>query len=253
MDIRIYLAGRLCLEADGELAIDERQFRRRQSRLVFAYLALRRNTAVAREELAEAVWSEDLSPSWETSLSALVSGVRGLLSAPRLAGSGITLTRGSGHYELALPGSVFVDVEAAATAIDQAEDVLQRGEPLRVLGPASVAANICRRPFLSGIEGPWVESQRRRFERHLLRALDCLSIMWLERGESDRAVETATEAVEADPFRESSYRLLMRAYGVGGNAPKAAGVYRRLRELLTRELDTVPTAETEALYNELVG
>ena len=252
MSIRVYLTGRLSVEVDQELVIDERGFRGRQARLVFAYLLLERNRVVPQEELAEVIWQEDIGRSWEMSLRALISGLRGFLSVPPLESRGVAISRGSGQYQLTVPNDIWVDVEAGAIAIDEAEGGLRTGAPQRILGPANVAANICRRPFLSGIEGRWVDTQRRKLERGLLRALDCLSTMWLARGEAGLAAETATEAVEIDPFRESGYQLLMQAYAASGNRAEAISVYGRLTHLLGAELGTGPTRETDEVYRALM-
>ena len=145
-----------------------------------------------------------------------------------------------------------MDVDSCGTEVDHAEGALRGDEPQRVLGPATVAVNISRRPFLPGIEGVWADSQRRRLERVPLRALDCLSKMWLAKGQAQLAVETATEAIELDPYRESSYQLLMRAHILGGNRANAYHVYHRVRKLLDDELGTGPSPETQAMYGELL-
>lgn len=145
-----------------------------------------------------------------------------------------------------------MDFEAGATVIDEAEGALRAGDPMRLLGPATAAVNVARRPFLAGIEGDWVESQRRRQERVRLRALDCISQMWLAGNEPQLAVEAATEAIELDPFREASYQFLMRAYGAAGNSARGLRVYRRLRELLQEELGTGSSPETDSVYKQLL-
>ena len=212
MSLRIYLTGRIAIEVDGRVVVDERQLRGRQGRLVFAYLVVERTRPVSREELATIVWPGETAPSWESALSALTSRLGGLLSAPTLKSEGVRLARGLGHYQIHLPVDVWVDLEAGVSAIDRAESALRSGATDQVLGPATVAATIARRPFLSGVDGFWEDSQRRRLERQLVRALDCLAEMRIASGEPDLAVETAIEAVGLDPFRERSHRLLMRGY-----------------------------------------
>ena len=91
-----------------------------------------------------------------------------------------------------------------------------------------------------------MESRRRRLERQLLRALDCLTRMRLATNEPVLAVETALEAITVDPYREQGYQLVMRCYEAGGNRAKAVETYHVFRELLASELGTAPSAETEA-------
>lgn len=251
METRIYLTGRVALESRGDLLIEERHFRGRQARLAFAYLVMERTRPVPRWELAAALWPREMPPAWETGLAAILSRIRKLL-AP-LGPEAASLSSGFEQYQLRFPGDVWVDIEAATSAVDEAEGALRAGDPKKAFGPATAAAAIARRPFLSGHEGEWAESQRRKLERVLLRALDCLASVWLASGEAHLAVEAASDAARLDSFRESSYRLLMQAHLESGNRAEALRVYHRLREHLTKELGADPSAETEALYLRLLS
>lgn len=51
----------------------------------------------------------------------------------------------------------------------------------------------------------------------------------------------------------SSHRLLMQANASDGNPAQAVKAYNRLQQLLTDELGTDPSSETEALYLKLLG
>ena len=253
MSIRVYLAGRMAVEVDGQVIIDERRFRGRQARLAFAYLVCERTRPASREELARLIWPDEAASSWEVALSALMSRLSGLLSREDISSQEVKFARGFGQYRILFPSDTWIDLEAVASAVDQAEGTLWAGRPHEVLGPATVASAIARRPFLSGADGDWVSSQRGKLERQLLRALDCLARIWLAAKEPGLAVEPAMDAVEIDPYRESSYQLLMRAHIDGGNPPKALDVYHRLRGFLAGELGTEPSSATEELYLEVLG
>lgn len=253
MSIRVYLTGPLAIEREGKIVADERSFRGKQSRLAFSYLAVERTRPVAKEDLAEVIWPGDMPPAWDVALSAIISRLKGLLSTAGLDAVGLNVTSGFGLYRLVLPADVWVDLEAASAAIDQAELALRTGETGRILGPATITSNICRRPFLPDCDGPWVESQRDKLARQLVRALECHTHMWLASGEATLAVETAIEAVALDPYRESAHQLLMRAYAAGANHAEAARAYQRLETLLSEELGAAPSPETQALYRRLVS
>ena len=253
MGIRIYLTGRLSIECDGKVVVEERQFRGKQGRLLFTYLAWERSRPVSKEELASVLWPEDLSPAWESGLSSLTSRLGSLLSTHSMADQGLSLSRGLGQYQVRLPSDVWVDVEAATSALDRAESAVRTGDPGSALGPATVAVSIAGRPFLPGVNGFWPDSQRRKLERQLVRGLDCLNEMQLAVGEAQSAVETALRAVDLDPYRERSYQGLMRSYAATGNRAEAVSVYHRFRELLAADLGTEPSPETEAIYLDLLG
>ncbi len=251
MNIRIYVTGPLAIEVEQNTVVDERRFRGRQSRVAFAYLAIERARPVGREELAEVLWPGDMPPSWDAALSAVVSRLKSLLSAAKLDGLGFSILSGFGLYRMTVPADVWIDVEAAASAVDEAEAALRAGAMERILGLATIATNICRRPFLPDYNGPWVEGQRERLARQLVRALECHTQMWLASGDAALAVETAIEAVRLDPFRESAYRLLMRSYAASGNPADAVRAYLRLQTLLSEELGATPSSETVALYRQV--
>ena len=253
MGIRIYLTGRLTLEVDGEVLVNESRFRAKQGRLVFAYLVCERTRPVPKEELAAVLWPNEMSPSWEGALSSLTSKLAAVLSIEPLRTRGVSFSRNFGQYQVNLPSDVWIDIEAAASAIDRAEAHMKGENPERVLGPATAASAIAKRPFLPGIDGFWAASLRGKLQRQLVRALDCLTESQLLLGEELLAVETATEAIKLDNLRERAYQLLMSAYAATSNRAEAVKVYHQLRELLLEELGTEPSPETEALYLTLLG
>jgi DNA-binding SARP family transcriptional activator len=102
MPLRIYLTGRVLVEESGTVLLDERSLMGRQGRLVFAYLVGEHLRAVSRDELAEELWLGAVPPpSWERSLSALISKLRALLASAGIPG--VALTGSFGHYQLLLP------------------------------------------------------------------------------------------------------------------------------------------------------
>ena len=95
MSFKIYLTGSVTVELDGRVAVEERQFRGKQGRLVFAYLVCQRARAVSREELVDLLWPDGPAASWEIALSAVRSRIRHLISNEPLQDSGASLSRGS--------------------------------------------------------------------------------------------------------------------------------------------------------------
>jgi SARP family transcriptional regulator, regulator of embCAB operon len=58
--------------------------------------------------------------------------------------------------------------------------------------------------------------------------------------------------VALEPFRETSYQLLMRAHAAVGNRAEALRVYEHCRRLLSEELGVPPSPQTEAVYLEIL-
>jgi SARP family transcriptional regulator, regulator of embCAB operon len=248
---RVYVIGRVEIEGDG-LVVDQQQFPGRQGRLLFAYLIVNRQRPVTREELAGALWADLPPEAWESALNALVSKLRGVLR--RLGEPGvISLTAAFGTYLLRVANDVWIDREAAAEAIDEAEGSLRAGDAKSAWPPANIAAIATRQPFLAGEDGDWIDRERARLHEVLVRALDCLTEIWMANGEAALALQAARENVALEPYRETGYQKLIRAHAALGNRAEALRVYESCRRLLAAELGADPSPETQALYMELLG
>ena len=187
------------MESEGTL-ISEARLPGKQGLVAATYLILTRTQPTTRDELAEVIWGNVLAESWETSLNAIVSKVRTLLRP-----AGVSITSPLGRYQLVLPASAWVDVEAARNSLDEAEGALRSGSYAGAWGPANIAACIAKRGFLSGIESPWATRERTKLQEYLVRALDCLSDVSMRNREPSLAVQHAEESVRAAPFREVGY------------------------------------------------
>ncbi|MFZ0002236.1 MAG: helix-turn-helix domain-containing protein, partial [Trebonia sp.] len=99
--MKVFLVGRVALEADG-LAVQDARLPGRQGRLLFAYLAVERGRPVPRDELAAALWGEAPPATWDKALTVLVSKLRSLLTEAGLDGPH-ALTAAFGCYRLELP------------------------------------------------------------------------------------------------------------------------------------------------------
>jgi DNA-binding SARP family transcriptional activator len=246
--VRVRLLGRLGIE-HGERWLDGSALPGRQGRIVLAYLALC-HYPVSRDELADLVWPDALTASWERDLSAVVSKVRAALDSLDL---GSLLQGALGCYELQLPPTSRVDVEDAVRFVEDAEIAWRVGNRDVALAAAATAANLARRPFLPAERGVWIERRRDDVRATLLRALDLLAQTLTGGPYHDDALRYANEAVALDPYRETSYVQLMRLHMSQGNRAEALRAYERCRALLARDLGVTPSSQTEAVYREVLG
>lgn len=247
--VRIYLAGSVAIER-GDVLVSSDRFPGRQGRLAFALLAVERERAVGREELADVLWDGRPPPAWEVAVRALVSKLRSTLAPVGLDGGSIA--HAFECYQLRLPPGAWVDVDVADDAAHRAEASLATGDVDGATGWALAANAIARRPFLPGEDGAWVQMRRARLLDVRVRALECRSQTHLPASPA-LAARDAELALQLAPFRETAHRLLMRAHVAAGNPPEALRAYGRCRSLLRDELGTDPSPETEALYLEILG
>lgn len=248
--IRVYLAGTICVER-GAVLVGDSSFPGRQGRLAFAMLAGERHRAVAKEELADELWGEELPRAWEVALRALVSKLRGVLGEVGLDGATV-LPHAFGCYQLRLSPDAWVDLEAAVDAIHRAETALRDGDLAAANGWALPASQIARRPFLPGEAGAWVTRRRAQLADVHVRALECRAAVLLAKGDPVLAARDAREVIDLEPYRETAHRLLMRSHAAAGNPAEALLAYERCRATIRDELGTDPSPETEALYLEIL-
>jgi len=248
--LRIHLSGRMTLES-GAIVLGPADLPGQQGRAAFACLVGQRGGPVSRTALADALWPAQPPSAWPAALSSIVSKLRSLLTRTGLDGTSALVT-GGGCHELHLPRDTWIDHEAAADAIHEAETALRLGDPAGAYGPSAVAHHIARRHFLPGEEGRWFEDRREKLAGILVRALECRAEVYLWNREYPLAVEAASEVVALRPFRETGYRLLMRAHAAAGNAAEALWVYERCRTLMSEELGVSPSRDTQAVHTAVL-
>lgn len=248
--IRIYLTGRLLVEGK-DLVRDEASLPGRHGRLLFSFFVLNHSSPLARDDLAAAIWGESAPEALDASLNALISKLRRFLNGAGLNGMAVLQTS-PGSYRLQLPFGTWVDIDQAELSIHEAEAAFRTGDMQVLYTAAVIAGAVARRPFLPGESLPWVVARRERLRTLLVRALEYQSDFYQWHREPDVALKLAREAVAIEPFRETGHQRLMRLLNEQGNRAEALRTYERCRRLLRDELGVSPSAETEALYLNLL-
>jgi DNA-binding SARP family transcriptional activator/DNA-binding CsgD family transcriptional regulator len=242
---RIELCGRLLVEIDGE-GLQER-LPGRQGRLLFAYLVLNRGRPVRRDELVDALWSENGQPeSADALLRPPLSRLRKALGPGRL--------EGRTELTLVLPEDAWVDWEVAQDALARTRTALAAGDHQAAWDAAAQAAEIASAGLLPGLEAEWIDERRRELADLRVEALEAAAGAGVALGGAHLAgaERAARAAVEAAPFRESARAALMEVLRAGGNVAEALRAYEDLRTMLRDELGTPPSARVMALHERLL-
>jgi SARP family transcriptional regulator, regulator of embCAB operon len=250
--LRISICGQLTVAA-GDVVIREEQLPGRQGRRLWAYLVLERRRPLGRDELATAVWGDEIPDAWDSSLNALASRIRAALRSAAERAPELRLRGSPRQYALELPADAFVDRERAWSAIHHVQALSKGGDLRGAFTESLIAAEIAGRGFLPGEDGEWVEAERRMLRDLEAQALDALAEAELASGRALEAERVARRLLARDPLRESGYRMLMRALAANGNAAQALRVIDECRRVLREVAGTVPSAETERVYAALAG
>ncbi|MGH2755988.1 MAG: AfsR/SARP family transcriptional regulator [Actinomycetota bacterium] len=241
---RIYLCGPLVAVLGGRRV--EGLLPGRQGRLALAYLVLNRDRPVERGRLVEALWPDGPPADPETSLSSILSKMRKAVAPTGLGGRG--------SIRLELPGDTWIDLDAATEAMHRAESAASTGRYHDAWSPARVTLHITARGFLTDFEAPWIDETRARVEELHLRALECYgdACLAIAGTEIDGARRCGHALVTRSPYRESGYRILMRAMAAAGNPAESLRLYETLRARLSDDLGATPSPETRKLHEEIL-
>ncbi len=151
LQLKVFLAGRVAVEADG-VVIDEGALpgaaRSAPVRLPRRRAGQTGAAGRARGGALGGVAACDLGQGADRGREQAARPARGL----GLDGA-TALTGAFGCYRLELPEGSWVDVIVAANAAHEAEEALAAGDLEQARAPAALAASLLRQPFLPGEEG----------------------------------------------------------------------------------------------------
>jgi DNA-binding SARP family transcriptional activator/TolB-like protein len=231
MALSIGVLGCLTIEVDGERLGKTP----RKARALLAYLAAQGGRAVSRERLADLLWPYQGTDQARHSLRNC------LLELRKALGESAEIHLGTDFSTCRLL--------AAEVDLDRFEK-LARSQQTHDL---KAAADLYRGEFLADFivdSEPfqeWLTAERDRTLDLACGVLQQLSAKQDAAGEHDAAVQAARRLVTLDQLSEIGHRALIRAYMHAGRRPEALRQYRNCTEILKRELDVAPDAETQAL------
>jgi DNA-binding SARP family transcriptional activator len=225
------------------LVVDGRRVRPRikKSYLLLAFLLAGDGKPVSRDRLLEALFDGRTDASSRSYLRQAAHQLRDVLPADvgiLLEGDHARLTgaeRIQSEYaraESLLARSAHAPADTRGALIEQALAIVDRGR------------------YLDRIETLWVEERRERLARRAADARHEAAKAAFAAGRLQDARRQAALVVEHDPYRESSWRLLMRIASALGDENGVIDLYRRCERALG-ELGARPAATTHALLKTL--
>jgi DNA-binding SARP family transcriptional activator len=128
-------------------------------------------------------------------------------------------------------------------------DAARFEEHLRARPPRLEAALLTYQGELAeGSDLEYFAPERERLADLFEDALTAAALQRLSSGDYRSAHDAALELLRRNPFREEAHVVLMEIYGHVGSRSQVSRQYRRLRALLSSELEVDPLPETEAAY-----
>lgn len=233
-EVEVRVLGRVSVSRSGR---EQRDWGRSKARDLLMLLALH-PAGLAREAAQDALFPEAEPGVVERNFRVTLHALGQVLEEG--AASGTFLERGD-WLRLRPSPDLRVDLHAAWVLLDAPAGSARHLEALLALPPqlAEVALDA-------------VQDAAARYAARLLGALVAEATLALGRGDGERAIRAAEQALTLDPAHEPATRVLMRSVYLSGNPAAVARSYGALTTALAG-LGLSPLAETVALYRTLTG
>jgi len=244
--IQIQMLGPFTLRS-GENQISDADNRSRKVWALLAYLVCHRGTPVSQKKLIELLWGDDpASSNPENALRITLHRLRSQLDQlwPS-AGKELILHQNGGYsWNAQVPVELDSDrFEALARTKDVSED--QR------LSLCLEALSLYRGDFLERQSSEsWVIPVTTHFHNlFILLTLETAELL-SGRDRHHEAISLCQAGIQAEPYHEPLYQMLMRELSAAGDPKGAAAVYENLRKRLFDDFGIRPSDQTCAIYRE---
>jgi DNA-binding SARP family transcriptional activator len=118
---------------------------------------------------------------------------------------------------------------------------------------AETAIDLYQGDLLEGLGHDCFAAERERLSDRFEDALASVADRRLAAGDPLGARAAADRLLERDPLREEAHAVLIAVHGLIGSRSQVVRQYRRLREVLWRELGEAPLPDTEAIYRQAIA
>ena len=214
----------------------------RKGQALLAYLACAPGGEAPREALAALLWQDRDSARARQNLRQVLFGL-----SRQFAAGWVAPLRARGPVVALDHAVVQVDVgQFERLAAEGTDAALERA--LALYRGAFLADFAVSAPSFED----WLAATRARYHDMALKGLARLMKQHGRAGRIGRAIATGAQALALDPCREDIRRAVMRLYLEKGMRAEALRQYQACCEVLARELDAPPDAETVALYRKIL-
>jgi predicted ATPase/DNA-binding SARP family transcriptional activator len=206
---------------------------RRAEQTLLAALAARLGDRVPVDVLVEALWPEGPPPSARKTL-------QGHILRLRRAVGPLAIVERDGGYRLD-PELVEVDATRVTRLVASAREALRRGDSEVAIGLLGDVNEAFRGEPYEGVPDTAVPTgEMQRLAELRVAVVEDSAEAQLDRGQGERCVGELEAFVQANPYRERAWGLLMRALYQAGRPADALAAFGRARVLLAAELGIEP-------------
>jgi DNA-binding SARP family transcriptional activator len=224
-----------------------------QRRAVLGLLATRANQVVARDELIDGMWGEELPARSVNALHVHVSRLRAAIEPHRAlrAPSRVLIATGLGYLLRLAPGQL--DAEVFAERLAAARESRAADDLAGAATSFDSALALWQGAALAGIGGPWAQIVRTGLDEQRLTATEEQVEVILALGRHAEAARQLAELVRGYPLRERFSRQLMLALYRCGRQAEALAAFAQARRVLVQEIGIEPGPELRTLQARILA
>ncbi len=234
--IKIHLLQTLAVSIDGDPPVD---LGSPKARALFAYLVLHRGQSLDRRRLAFQLWARASETAARRNLRQYLHRLRRSLEAVDPDGAWIIAEGNYVRFEQ--PPNCEIDVAQFEAAVTPPNENLDK------------ALTLYTGELLSDVYDDWVVPERKRLARLYRECLLRLSERAAVQQRWEEAIGYADLLLNTDPLVESSHVRLMKLYHAAQERARLVQHFAQMQALFETELGLEPSAETTALYNQLLS
>jgi DNA-binding SARP family transcriptional activator len=217
-----------------------------QQQAVLAALGLHEAAHVELSELVTGLWGEDAPDSASGTVRTYLSRLRRALGP-----AGALLTGTAGSYRLDRSGHD-LDLTEFEEHRRRATEAARRGDTAAAAGQLRAALALWRGTPLSGLPGPYMESQRARLVQLHDTVVEELLSAEIELGHVTEALGELTVLVAQQPLHERWRELQVLGLWRLGRQAEALTAYDLARAVLAEELGVDPGPALQALHHQVL-
>ena len=247
----IAVLGRLAVARNGEPVTDG-DLRRERVRALLAFLVGHRRTS--RAAITAALWPDLDERAAANNLRVTMTYLLRVLEPWRSAREPTYHLRVDGPaITLVTSDWLRIDVDRFDEHVDRAARAEADGTPSLALEHHLAAVGLYRGEAYEGYaDGDWIVLEREHFRSRFVAAATRAGELLAARGDVDQAERVARRAVEADPWAEDAYAVLVSVALARGDRPAARRTLDRALDALA-DLDVEPSEETQRLRRRIRG
>jgi ATP/maltotriose-dependent transcriptional regulator MalT/DNA-binding SARP family transcriptional activator len=125
-------------------------------------------------------------------------------------------------------------------------------DPMEKLAHFREAVKVYRGNYLTEVEETWTLNPREYLRQNFLNILLKAAGIYFDMAKYDQALEYCQRALNEDNLLEEAYRMALRTFAAMGDRVGLVRQYQQCVEILEREINTEPSPQTQALYQQLL-